>query len=124
MCKWWVSTIQKWVSIAETQPQLSSIQSQWIYLQRIIPDCGPLFKSIEAIITKRLLPTPFGCEISPIERHLLHLLFGWRVSIPHAYAHSNFHTPRKLTAYITSALKGNTHFDLLDSDDHCFDRNQ
>ena len=123
----WITTITKLAHIAETQPQLSysaytrSIQSQWSYLQRVVPECGHLFESVDKIVTERLLPTFFGCEICPLERNLFSLPIrsgGLNILKPVDTADSNYHTSRKLTSYITSALKGNVRFDMTEFDDH------
>ena len=70
---------------------------------------------------KQLLPTLFGCEISSLERCLFSLptrMGGLNILKPVDTASSNYHTSRKLTPHITNALKGNTHFDMTEFNDH------
>ena len=75
----WILIVEKLILIAESQPQLAysaltkSIQSKWTYLQRVTPECGPLFEPLEVLIAERLLPTIFGSEITPHERTLFSL---------------------------------------------------
>ena len=47
-------------------------------------------------------------------------LLGWEAYTlkPVDTASSNYHTSRKLTTHITNALKGNTHFDITEFNDH------
>lgn len=77
----WSSLLQKLVLIAETQPQLAysaltrSVQCKWTYFQKVTPDCCPFFESLERTVTEKLLPSIFGCEISPSEC----MLFSLRV---------------------------------------------
>ena len=72
----WLSLVDRLVLIARTQPQLAysaftrSVQSKWLYLQRVVPNCGSFFASLEHLISEQLLPTIFGCEISLPERTL------------------------------------------------------
>ena len=43
---------------------------------------------------------------------------GLNILKPVDTASSNYHTSRKLTTHITNALKGNTHFDMTEFNDH------
>ena len=112
--------IEKLALVAKTQPQLAysafmrSIQCQWTYLQRVTPDSGSFFESIDRVVTEQLLPTIFGCEISPFERILFSLpthMGGLNILNPVKTAFLNYNTSRKLTGPITDALKGITTFD-------------
>ena len=75
----WLSLVDRLVLIARTQPQLAytaftrSVQSKWLYLQRVVPNCGSFFASLEHLISEQLLPTIFGCEISLPEQTLFSL---------------------------------------------------
>ena len=94
---------------------MRSVQSKWIYLQRVVPNCGSFFASLEHLISERLLPTIFGCEISLPERTLFSLparMGGLNVRIPTTTDQTNYTTSRRLTCLITDALKGNAIFDI------------
>ena len=117
----WYSLVDKLVLIAKTQPQLAysaftrSVQSKWIYLQRVVPNCGSFFASLEHLISERLLPTIFGCEISLPERTLFSLparMGGLNVRIPTSTDHTNYTTSRRLICLITDVLNGNAIFDI------------
>ena len=119
--------IEKLVLIAETQPHLSyfaytrSIQSQWTYLQRVIPECGSFFEPIETIITEQLLPTIFGSEISSKERSLFSLptrMGGLNILNPVDTATYNYSTSRKITTPITYSLRNNTRFNMTEFIDY------
>ena len=116
----WKSLISKLVLIAESQPQLaysaftSSQQSQWMYFQKVTPNCGTLFGPLD-IITRQLLPTLFGCELSTNEITLLSLptkMSGLNILNPVVTAQLNYTTSRKLTNPIVKALTLNTYLDF------------
>ena len=113
----WKSLISKLVLIAESQPQLAysaftrSLQSQWTYFQRVTPNCGTFFDPLEDIITRQLLPTLFGCELSTNERTLLSLptrMNGLHILNPVVTAQLNYTTSRRLTNRIVKVLTLNT----------------
>uniref|UniRef100_A0A1X7VKB1 Uncharacterized protein n=1 Tax=Amphimedon queenslandica TaxID=400682 RepID=A0A1X7VKB1_AMPQE len=117
----WTSIVEKLTVIAKTQPQLAysaftrSVQSQWAYLQRVVPDCGSSFIPLEQLISQRFIPTIFSCEISPTERSHLTLparLGGLNIQDPTLTSTTNYTTSRRLTSPIVDALKGITEFDI------------
>ena len=62
--------------MAISQPQAAYAaltKCEWIYLQRVIPDCDALFAPLENIIHSSFLPAMFGCEVSPLELELFSL---------------------------------------------------
>ena len=71
--KWLDDKIQDWVygverlsMAARKYPQTAyaglckSLQSEWQYLQRVLPDSGPAFAPVEAAIREKFLPALFG----------------------------------------------------------------
>ena len=103
----WLSLVDRLVLIARTQPQLAysafmrSVQSKWLYLQRVVPNCGSFF----------------GCEISLPERTLFSLparFGGLNVLNPTFNDNINYSSSRRLTRLITDALKGNGVFDIAE----------
>ena len=117
----WISIVEKLVVIAESQPQLAysaftrSVQSQWTYLQRVVPHCGSLFTPLEQLISQQFLPTIFGCEISATERSLFTLparIGGLNIQDPTHTDTVNYTTSRRLTSSIVDALKGIIEFDI------------
>ena len=78
-----VSKVQRWVGhldllseAALTQPQLAyaalsrSLQHEWTFLLRVVPQCGQLFQELEMSLFSRFLPAMFGVEVSAVERCL------------------------------------------------------
>jgi hypothetical protein len=116
-----LSLVENLVSIAASQPQLAysaftrSVQSKWMYVQRVVPDCGHLFESLEHFISERFIPTIFGSEISPSERILFTLparMGGLNILNPTVNNQLNYTTSRRLTLPIVSAIKGSIIFDF------------
>ena len=64
----WVEGIQKLATVAHRYPQTAyaglvrSLQSEWMYLQRVVPDCGMALAPIEEAITTTFLPALFGSD--------------------------------------------------------------
>ena len=65
--------------IALTQPQLAytavtrSLQHEWTFLLRVLPNCGLLFQDLEFSLAFNFLPALFGVEVSSVERILFSL---------------------------------------------------
>ena len=122
------SKVQKWVGhikvlsdVATAQPQLAyaaftkSLQHEWAFLMRVVPDCGPLFQELEHAIHHYFLPTVFGVEISTAERNLfaLPLRFGGLgVSNPVLMAPSLLDSSVRSTVTLAHSIVGATTFEL------------
>ena len=87
----WVSDIKNLSRVALSQPQAAysaltkSLQREWIYLQRVIPDCCSLFVELEKTLLSHFLPAMFGCEVSYLEQRLFSLpvrLEGLGIDLP------------------------------------------
>ena len=67
-----VSDVYHLSKMATPRPQAAyaaftkSLQCEWIYLQRVIPDCRTLLAPLENAVFTSFLPAVFGCEISPL----------------------------------------------------------
>jgi hypothetical protein len=118
----WCVLIEKLTTIAKFQPQAAycaftrSIQSKWLYIQRVIPQSSDSYASLEHLIFDKLLPTIFGCEISVVERNLFSLpalLGGLNILNPTETVASNFSTSVTLTNPLTEAIKTNSYFDPI-----------
>ena len=76
---WWVGHIDLLSEAALTQPQLAyaalsrSLQHEWTFLLRVVPQCGQLFQELEMSLFSRFLPAMFGVEVSAVERRLFAL---------------------------------------------------
>ena len=99
--------------MAEKQPQaafsalMKSLQCEWQFLQRVIPDCGSLLIPLDVVLTSVFLQVVFGSEVIPTE----HLLFslpvrfgGLSVYQLHVVAGFCFAASRDATTVIVEAL--------------------
>lgn len=75
----WVNHVKLFADIASTQPQLAyaaftrSLQHEWIFLLRVLPQCHNVFQDLEFVIGTNFLPALFGVEVSSAERDLFAL---------------------------------------------------
>ena len=75
----WVASVDKLSTAAESQPQAAyaalskSLQFEWSYLQRVLPNCDASFAPLRDVINKRFWPSVFGGQISTTEQHLFSL---------------------------------------------------
>ena len=95
----WVSDVRHLSKMAVPQPQAAyvaltkSLQCEWVYLQRVVPDCRSLFAPLENIISSLFLPAMFGCEISSLESELFSLpvrFSGFGILLPRYLANPLF----------------------------------
>ena len=75
----WVHCIECLARAAESQPQAAyaalkhSLQFEWSYLSRVVPDCGFLFNPLKSAITDTFWPALFEDMISDAEESLFFL---------------------------------------------------
>ena len=109
----WVLDVHNLSQMAIPQPQAAyaaltkSLQCEWIYLQRVIPDCHALFAPLENIIHSSFLPAMFGCEVSPLELELFSLpvrFGGLGIPLPKHLATSLFNASRFATRVIVNSI--------------------
>ena len=126
----WVSFVKKLVLVAESQHQLAysaltrSVQCQWTYIQRVTPDCGPFFDTLESIISGQLLPATLGSEVSVSERGMFSLptrMGGLNVLDPTVTSCANYTRSRRLTGPIVNALRQINSFDYDEFHSHYFE---
>ena len=69
----WVEHVDVLAGAAVTQPQLAyaalsrSLQHEWKFLLRVVPQCGQLFQELELSLFSRFLPAMFGVEVSTVD---------------------------------------------------------
>ena len=121
LTKKWVSKLKCLTMIATTQPQAAyaaltkSLQHEWSYIQRVVPGCESSFHEIEHMLANDLLPTIFGCEVSPVERELFTLparMGGLGIVNPTEMCDFSFTTSRKCSDIIVQAIKGEAAFEV------------
>ena len=116
----WIADVQCLSKIAEKQPQAAfaaltkSLQCEWQFLQRVIPNCGSYFIPLDDVLASTFLPAVFGCEVTPHERLLFSLpvrFGGLGVSCPQCTAEFAFSASRNATQVIVQALHGSRAFE-------------
>ena len=122
----WVSDVHHLSRLAVPQPQAAyaaltkSLQCEWIYIQRVIPDCHILFAPLENAIFSSFLPAMFGCEISQLEFELFSLpvrLGGLGICLPKYMAQPLYNTSRQATCAIVDSIRNIHCFELDIHDD-------
>ena len=126
----WVGHLDLLSEAALTQPQLvyaallRSLQHEWTFLLRVVPQCGHLFQEFEMSLFSRFLPAMFGVEVSAVERRLFALplqLSGLGICNPVSLAFHLFNSSVRITEHLvkytvcfeTSEL--DSHFDCVSS---------
>ena len=121
----WMSVVKNLVLIAESQPQLAysaftrSVQSQWTYLQRVVPNCGSFFNPLEQLISQQFIPTIFGCEISPTERSLFTLparMGGLNILDPTSFDNTNYLKEKSKEIFQKKAVTQSSEENIEDND--------
>ena len=68
----WVTSVDKLSTAAESQPQAAyaafskSLQFEWSYLQRVLPNFGTSFAPLRDVVNKKFWPSVFGGQICNI----------------------------------------------------------
>ena len=113
--------------MATPQPQAAyaaftkSLQCEWIYLQRVIPDCRTLLAPLENAVFTSFLPAVFGCEISPLEFELFSLpvcFGGLGILLPNHLAKTLYDASRSATHTIVDSIRNSLGFELDVHDDN------
>ena len=123
----WVGHLDVLAEAASTQPQLAyaalsrSLQHEWTFLLRVVPQCGQLFQEIELSLFSRFLPAMFGVEVSAVERSLFALplwLGSLGICNPVSLASHLFDSSVRGTEHLVRSIVG---LEIFELDSH-FDR--
>ena len=107
--------MQQLVLAATTQPQAAycaftkSLQSEWKFLQSVVPECGCMYTDLEEIISNDFLQALFGSEITPEERLLFSLparMGGLNIKNPVITSPISYLTSREAAGLLVNAIKG------------------
>ena len=108
---------------AESQPQAAyvalskSLQFEWTYLQRVLPDCANHFSPLRDIINESFWTSLFGCSVSEEESELFFLptyMAGLGFRDPVVMASNTYLSSKAGMASVKAALKGKEQFSLAD----------
>ena len=75
----WLGILGKLVEYSRTQPHAAysvftkGVRHKLTYFMRTIPGIGQNLKSLDKCITEKLLPSFFGCQLTPLERRIMSL---------------------------------------------------
>ena len=110
----WQATVESLSSIATSQPHAAysamthGVISQWLFLQRTIPNLAPLLQSLEESISQKFIPALTGRRgCSDLERELFALpvrLGGLGLTNPVQSANQQHSASLNITSPLTSAI--------------------
>ena len=125
--KTWTSGVGVLTEAAELYPQAAfgalskSLQFQWSYLQRVVPNCESSFENLSNALNDIFWPALFQGTVSDSEKKLFSLPArhrGLGIRDPLSTAVSSFASSRKCTAHIVNAIKCNSSFSVFNHIDH------
>ena len=119
----WVYGIEQLAKVAQRFPQTAyaglakSLQMEWQYLQRVLPNAGPSFAPVEVALADTFLPALLQeiAPASPAQRALQALPVrraGLGVPDPQLTAASCFTASQACTAELTRTLRAGTDLDI------------
>ena len=116
----WVDCVDKLSQPAVKAPQAAfasltnSLQCEWDFLQRVVPDCADAFTPLSKKIMKQFFPAMLGAGITEAEEALFTLptsLAGLENFDPTKTATLAYQTSRQGTKVLVEAVKGVVVFD-------------
>jgi hypothetical protein len=116
---YWCAAVRKLAQVAASQPQAAfaaltkSLQFEWSFLQRVIPDCDHLFEPLETAIKDDFLPAVLGQELSELDRTLFSLparMGGLGMRNPMQTASQAHITSKRATKVISEAIQKKTRY--------------
>ena len=112
----WVYCVEVLGKCAYTQPQAAyaafvlSLQNEWTYISRVVPNVGPLLAPIEVAIREKFIPPLLGISPSELSGELRHLLSlsvkyaGLAIRFPVEQSEDCFKTSRQAVDYLVKSL--------------------
>jgi hypothetical protein len=121
----WVYGVERLAMAARKYPQAAyaglckSLQSEWQYLQRVLPESGPAFEPVEASLRETFLPALLGAPegIPDYLRDVLALPIrqaGIGIPNPVQLAAASYATSVECAAPLTKSLREGSDFDVGD----------
>ena len=116
----WSSYIEKLSSISLSQPRAAYValtrvlQSEWTFLQRVLPSNDDSYEGIERAINNSFLPSLFGSNVTQNERLLLSLpvrMGGLNIKNPSFTSSLSYKASRDATSYLVNVIKENQDFE-------------
>ena len=121
----WVYSIEQLSEVAANYPQAAycgmqkSLQMEWQFVQRVIPDCGDKFAPVEKAIAESFLPALFGDQIEQgdYRRSLARLpvkFAGLAIPDPTESAKTNYEASTQTCSHLIAAIRGEKEFKSAD----------
>jgi hypothetical protein len=119
----WSMSVQKLAKIAVSQPQAAfaaltkSLQFEWAFCQRVVPDCEALNEPLERVLREEFLPAVTAHEVSESDRILFSLpsrIGGLGIRDPISTADLAHSTSRSATHLISEAIQQRSRYNCLD----------
>ena len=116
----WVDGVKKLAGVAKRYPQtayaglVKSLQTEWTYLQQVVPDVATAFQPIENAIRDEFLPALMGGD--PPDRELSQLpvrYAGLGILDPCKNAQCHYLTSKAMTASLSSSLVEGVDMDAM-----------
>ena len=116
----WKMGIKTLARIAKRYPQTAyagltkSLQTEWTYLQRVVPNIHESFSEIEKAIAEDFLPALF--DGAPPDRRISQLpvrMAGLGIPISRLHAQRHYMTSLNMTAEVSSSLKSGEELDAI-----------
>jgi hypothetical protein len=117
----WIRCVEKLTKAAESQPQAAhaaltkSLQFEWAYLQRVVPNCAEAFGPLRDTINEKFLPRVLGGTVSDQEKSLFSLPArsgGMGIRDPVESARVAYSESKENTIKIVRAIKGIEEFSV------------
>ena len=119
----WSNYVSLLSSIAADQPQAAyialtkSLQSEWIFLQRVTPDCGGLFNDLEHVLCTLFLPSLIGHPCGSHDRFLYSLpirMGGLNIKDPTKTADQVYSASRNAVSILMESITKQSPFNITD----------
>ncbi|KAL5479542.1 hypothetical protein EMCRGX_G023072 [Ephydatia muelleri] len=117
--EYWTECVTKVSKAAVRAPQAAfstmtkSLQCEWEFVQRVVPDCAETFIQLQHAISDQFFPSLLGGVVTVEEKRLFQLptyLAGLGIYDPTETAVHAYKTSRQGTATVSEAIKGVTAF--------------
>ena len=116
----WVSTVEELLMLANqlfphsTYTGLTkSLQHQWTFFQRVIPNIAHLFSPVESAITEHFVPAIYGEKVSESVRTLSSLpvkCAGIAITNPVKTSQPNYEASTLVCSHLLQAIQGKSEF--------------
>ncbi|CAM9843815.1 unnamed protein product, partial [Heterosigma akashiwo] len=110
----WVKCVEFLAEAARKHPHeaytsfTKSLQSEWRFLQRLIPGSSPCFKELDDVIARVFIPALVGRRVSDLEKRLFALptrFAGLGIGVPSKQAQTAYDLSVASTSMVREAIQ-------------------